>query len=182
VSRLYLVQGGDEIARRRAFLTPGRVIEAWTDLFTPGLVWMGEESKALLDSAGEPVAVRLVVPAERVAVYYGPRLTDIESLPPEESLKARVLSAHGIAAAWITLDRFGHRTASEPTAPADPVFHLRRRGGGAGHRWRLFRAKPEAVVFMGETYGKESEAVEWAQALEAADFDALVKSEGPRPS
>jgi len=182
VSRLYLVHGGDEIPRRRALLPAGSVVEAWVDLFAPGLFWLGEQSKALLESVGEPMAVRQVVPAERVAVYYGPRLTDLESLPSEESLRARVLSAHGIAVVWITLDRFGKRTTYEPKAPDDPVFHLRRPGGSAGHLWRLFRAKREAVVFMGEAYGKPSEAADWAEALEAADFDTLVKGDGPQPS
>ena len=182
MSRLYLVHGGDEIPRRRALLPAGSVAEAWADRFTPGLFWMGEESKALLESVGTPMTMRQVVPANRVAVYYGPRLTDIESLPPEESLKARVLSDHGIAVAWITLDRFGKRTTYEPKAPSDPVFHLRRRGGGAGHLWRLFRARAEAVVFMGEAYGKPSEARDWAEALEAADFDTLVKGDGRQPS
>ena len=32
------------------------------------------------------------VPATGVATYYGPQLRDLESLPPEDSLKARVLS------------------------------------------------------------------------------------------
>lgn len=182
MSRLYLIHGGGEIPRRRALLKAGSVVEAWADLFTPGHFWMGEESKALLESVGEPMPVRQVVPAERVAVYYGPRLTDLESLPPEESLRARVLSAHGIAVAWITLDRFGTRTAYEPQAPADPVFHLRRRGGRAAHLWRLFRGKPEAVVFMAEAYGTPSEAADWAEALEAADFDTLVKGDRPQPS
>lgn len=182
MSLLYLVHGGDEITRRRALLPAGSVVEAWRDRLAPGLFWMGSESKALLDSVGDPIEVRQSVPAERVAVYYGPRLTDIESLPPEESLKARLLSAHGIAAAWITLDRFGKRTAYEPKSPEDPIFHLRRRGGSAGHLWRLFRAKREAVVFMTEAYGTPSEAGDWAEGLEVADFDALVKSDGPRRS
>src|SRR4030095_6297170 len=52
--------------------------------------------------------------------YYGPRLQDVESLPLEDSLRARVLSAHGIAAAWITYDQFRARTVYEPTAPAAP--------------------------------------------------------------
>src|SRR5207244_3590585 len=82
---------------------------------------------------------------------------DLESLPREESLKTRVLSAHGIAVAWITLDRFGQRASHEPTSPDDPVFHLRRVGGGAGHLWRLFRTRQEAVVYLGEAYGRDSE-------------------------
>ena len=141
VSRLYLVAAGEEIARRRAQLPAGRVLEAWGDLYTAGRFWLGEESKALLDSVGGPMPIELDLPATSVPVYYGPRLRDLDSLPPEESLKARVLSAHGIAAAWVTLDRFGERVTYQPTSPRDPMFHLRRRGGGAGHLWRLFPSR-----------------------------------------
>ena len=101
-------------------------------------------------------------------------------MPREESLKARVLSAHGIAVAWITLDRFGQRASYEPASPVDPVFHLRRVGGGAGHLWRLFRTRPEAVVYMAESYGRDSEGAEWAQALAVSDFEELVKRFGRR--
>jgi hypothetical protein len=110
-----------------------------------------------------------------VAIFYGPRLCDLESLPREESLRARVLSAHAVAVAWITLDASGQRTAHEATSPADPVFHLRRPGGGAGHVWRCFRSKREAVDWMQEAYGVDSEGAEWAGALPAEDFDALIK-------
>src|SRR5581483_1566865 len=106
------------------------------------------------------------------------RLSDLDSLPTEESLKARVLSGHGIAAAWITLDRFGERTVYEARGPHDPVFHLRRVGGGTGHVWRLFTTKAEAVAFMREAYGDDAEASEWAAALAVADFDALLKRYG----
>jgi hypothetical protein len=174
VSRVYLVADGETIARCRALAPSGTVIEAWPDLYTAGLFWMGEESRRLLDAAG-PVVERLSLPADAVAVYYGPRLTDLDSLPPEDSLKARVLSAHGIAAAWITLDRFGQRVWHAPASPTDPVFHLRRRGGGTGHLWRLFRTRAEAVVFMSERYGPDSEAREWAEALGAENFDALLR-------
>jgi hypothetical protein len=110
-----------------------------------------------------------------VAIFYGPRLCDLESLPREESLRARVLSAHGVAVAWITLDRLGQRTTHEPASPADAVFHLRRPGGGAGHVWRLFRDKHEAMGWMDDAYGADSEGAEWARTLPADDFDALVK-------
>ncbi|HXG02753.1 MAG TPA: hypothetical protein VNO23_04990 [Candidatus Binatia bacterium] len=175
MSRLYLVGDGETIARRRATAPAGTVIEAWPDLYTRGLYWLGEESRRLLDVEGEPVVEHLSLPADAVAVYYGPRLTDLDSLPPEDSLKARVLSAHGIAAAWITLDRFGQRVSHTPASPTDPVFHLRRRGGGAGHLWRLFRTRPEAVIFMDETYGEDPEAREWAESLAAEDFDDLLR-------
>lgn len=175
MSRLYLVADGETIAKRRASAPPGTVIEAWPDLYTHGLYWLGEESRRLLEAGGEPVVERLSLPADAVPVFYGPRLTDLDSLPPEESLKARILSAHGIAAAWITLDRFGQRVGHTPASPTDPVFHLRRRGGGAGHVWRLFRTRPEAVIFMGEAYAGDPEAREWAASLAAEDFEDLLR-------
>src|ERR1700741_4087024 len=104
----------DEIARRRPLIPRGRVVEAWVDHHDGHAVWIGDESKALLDEAGGSLKVDLSLPAERVAVYYGPKLCDLESMPRDGSLKSRVLSAHGIAVAWITLDRFGERASHEP--------------------------------------------------------------------
>ena len=180
MSWLHRIEGGDEIVRRRARLGSAGVIEAWTDLYEPGYFWLGEASKTLLDSVDGPLPVVLSLPAEAVPVYYGPRVSDLESLPPEDSLKARVLSAHGIAVAWITLDRFGQRASHPPQAPADPVFHLRRRGGGAGHVWRLFQTRKEAMAYAGEFFGRDSEAVEWAHGLPADDFSGLLQRHQPR--
>jgi len=91
-----------------------------------------------------------------------------------------VVSGHGIAVAWITLDRFGQRASYEPRSASDPVFHLRRVGGGAGHLWRLFRTKDEAVTYMAEAYGRDSEGAEWAQGLAVADFAELLRKHGER--
>ena len=177
MGRLFFVHDGNEMVRRRAQVPRGSVVEAWPDLAVGGgTFWVGEDGKALLDAAGAaPMAAQLALPAEAVPIYYGPQLCDLESLPREESLRARVLSAHGVAAAWITLDRFGQRATQQPTSPTDPIFHLRRPGGSAGHVWRLFRTKREAVTWMGEAYGTDSEGAEWARALPADDFDALLK-------
>src|SRR5262249_30034690 len=152
---LYLVSGREEIVRRRALVPAGRVVEAWEDHGTPGEFWMDGESKALLDTAEPLLPPRLSVDAAGVSVYYGPRLRDQESLPAEESLKARVLSSHAIAVAWITLDRLGARTSYEPASPADPVFYLRRAGRGAAHVWRWFATRPDAVAYMREHYGTD---------------------------
>jgi hypothetical protein len=173
--RLHLVADGKEIARRRALVPKGRIVEAWADLHVPGVFWLGDESKTLLDAAGEPLPAQISLPIQSIAVYYGPKLCDIESLPREESLMTRVVSAHGIAAAWITLDRFGERVSYEPKGPGDPIFHLRRPGGGAGHLWRLYPTKRDAVADLTERYGADSEAVEWAQALHIESWDALVR-------
>jgi hypothetical protein len=175
MARLYLIADGGEIARRRAKAPPGRLIEAWADLRIGGAFWVGEESKALLDAGGDPLPARLAVPAEQVAIYYGPNLCDVDSLPRAESLRGRVLSAGGIAAAWATLDRSGQRSGYQAQSPVDPTFHLRRAGGGAGHLWRLFTSRSEAVVYLSELYGDDAEAAEWAQNLAADDFDDLLR-------
>jgi hypothetical protein len=39
----------------------------------------------------------------------------------------------------------------------------------------MFRDKGEAMAWMDEAYGADSEGGEWARALPADDFDALVK-------
>jgi hypothetical protein len=174
VSVIHLLADGEEIARRRGRAPKDSVIEAWGDLYLPGLYWLGERSKAVLDALGPPLAAQLSIPAGAVPVYYGPQLCDLESLPTEESLRSRVLSAHGIAVAWITLDRFGQRTSHTPASPLDAAFHLRRLGGGAGHLWRLFTTRKDAADYLGEHYGRDAEALEWADKLPAESFDALV--------
>lgn len=174
MARLYLIADGGEIAARRKQL-PGRFIETWPDLYREREYWMTEESKAALDSISEPIRAKLVVGAEAVPVYYGPRLVEIDSLPREDSLRARVLSAHGVAVAWITLNQFGERTVYEPQSPTDPIFFLRRPGGGTAHIWRLFRTRPEAIAYMREYYGKDPEAIEWAQTLPAENYEELLK-------
>ena len=180
MARLYFMTDGGEMVRRRGLVPKGAVVEAWPDMTVGGgTFWIGEESKALLDAAGEaPMAAKLALPADAVRVFYGPQLCDIESLPREESLRARVLSAHGVAVAWVTLNPMGERTTHEPKSLDEPVFHLRRPGGGSGHLWRLFRTKAEAIAWTETTYGKEAEGAEWARALPAEDFDALVKGHG----
>jgi hypothetical protein len=176
MGRLYFSPDGDEMVRRRARVPKGSVVEAWADRSGGGSFWIGDDSRRLLDEAAEnPLTIRLSVPEDAVPVFYGPRLCDVESLPREESLRARVLSMHGIAAAWITLDRFGERVSYEPKSHADPVFHLRRPGGGAGHVWRRFETKREAVDFMREAWGADSEAVDWADTLPVDDFESLLK-------
>jgi len=177
---LYLVEGKDEVLRRRTQVPAGQVVEAWADHQSAGAFWLGEESKRLLDAAGAPLPAVLTLPDDSVPVFYGPQLCDIESMPREESVRARALSARAMAVAWITLDRFGERTTYEPASMNDPVFYLRRVGGGASHVWRVFRTRVEAVTYLTEAYGAESEAVTWARALPVETFDELVKRYGRR--
>jgi hypothetical protein len=179
VGRLYALADAAEVAQRRKRLPPGRLLEAWPDLYVSGRAWVGDEARALLETAGGALDVAVSVNAATVPVYYGPRLQDVESLPLEESLRARVLSAGGIAVAWISYDQFGQRTVYEPTGPADPIFYLRRPGGTAAHIWRLFRTKQEARVYMAEYYGRDSEGRDWVETLPAETYQDLLARENP---
>lgn len=180
MARLYLVSGAGEIARRRKLVPSGRLVEAWPDLHAAGQFWLGEASKELLDSVGPPMPNVLSIDGACVSVYYGPRLQDVEALPSEESLQARVLSAHGIAVAWITIDQFGMRASHEPTGPTDPIFFLRRPASGAAHIWRLFRGRREAQVYMAEFYGRDSEGRDWAETLPVETFEELLQRHAVR--
>lgn len=174
MTRLFLVTDSAEITRRRRQAPPGHIVEAWPDLRAPGDWWVGEGSKAVLDAAGDALPARLTVDGAGVPIYYGPQLRDVDSLPSEESLRGRILSAHGIGAAWITLDAAGERNTYQPSAPEDPVFFLRRPGGGSAHVWRLFSRRAEAEAYMREYFLRDEEAVAWARTLPAADWDDLL--------
>ncbi|MBI2205624.1 MAG: hypothetical protein HYU41_17395 [Candidatus Rokubacteria bacterium] len=180
MARLYLVSDGAELARRRAKLGAGQFAEAWPDLFARDRFWIGEESKAVLDGGGPPLPAELSLDGARVPVYYGPRLADLDSLPREESVQTRVLSAHGVAAAWITLGRTGQRTTHTASSPEDPVFFLRRPRGAVSHVWRLFRTRAEARAFMAEEFDDDAGAATWVQTLHAEDFDELLARYGER--
>jgi hypothetical protein len=206
VPRLFLITGRSEIEQRRRRLGPGEVVEVWEALHaadvtwlgdpelrriayqrggaTPnaGLFWVGESAKAALDGAGPPLPLLLTIPEASVPVYYGPWLRDTESLPGEESLKARVLSARGIAVAWATYDQAGARLEYQPADPLDPVFYLRRAGTKVVHAWRLFRTRAEAVRYAAETLIGDEDAGRWAESIPSDDFDDLLRRSGPSPS
>ena len=175
---LYLVEGKDEVLRRRARVPAGQVVEAWADHHHPGAFWLGEEGKRLLDAVDTPLPALLTLPDDSVPIFYGSRLCDLDSLPREESVRTRALSAGAIAVAWITLDRFGERTSYQPATMDDPVFYLRRVGGGFSHVWRVFRTRAEAVTYLTEAYGAGTDGVAWARGLPVETFDELVTRYG----
>lgn len=179
MARLYLIADGAEIARRRPLLPPGQFVEVWPDLHERDHFWVGAESKAALDTAGAPIVARLSLDGAHVPIYYGPRLADVESLPREESLQARVLSTRGVAVAWITLEHAASEQERVPS-PADPVFFLRRPGGGVAHAWRLFRQRAEAVDYVAAHFPDDDEALGWARTQPAETFDDLIARHGER--
>jgi hypothetical protein len=205
MGRVYLVSDYEEIVRRRRAL-PGVLIETWPDLYLgdlfwlgddearraaytaehrtalPGaLYWIGEASKAALDEVGPPLAWDLAVEEASVPIYYGPRLTDTASLPAEDSVRARVLSAHAIAAVWTTYDAFGLRIEYQPSSPLDPHFYLRRPGGKSIHLFRALTTRAEAVNVMAARSATDTDAFDWAEKLPAQDFFDLVERHATRP-
>jgi hypothetical protein len=206
VPRLFLITGRAEIEQRRKLLGPGEVVEVWESLHTPdvtwlgdpelrriayqrggatqspGLFWVGESAKAALDRVGAPLLHVMSIPEASIPVYYGPSLRDTESLPSEESLKARVLSARGTAVVWATYDHTGARLDYQPADPLDPVFYLRRARTRAIHAWRLFRTRVEAVRHAAEALNGDEDAERWAESIPSVDFDDLVRRFGVSPS
>jgi hypothetical protein len=205
VGRVYLVSDHGEIARRRRAL-PGVLIEVWPDLYLgdlfwlgddearraayaaehrepgPGaLYWIGEASKTALDGVGRPLAWDLAIDETSVPIYYGSGLTDTESLPAEDSVRARVLSAHAIAAMWTTYDASGVRVEHQPASPLDPTFHLRRPGGKTVHLFRTLTTRAEAVTVMAAGPSRDPQACDWAETLPAEDFADLVQRHATQP-
>lgn len=179
MSRLYLVPDGAEVVRRRKLLAAGTLVEAWPDLEVAGHLWLGSDTKALLDAVGDALPVRLSLEARHVPIYYGPRLADLEALPTEESLRARVVSAHGISVAWVTVDRFGQRTGYQPQGPSDPTFSLRRPRTTVSHLWRMFGTRIDACAYLREFYGNDPEAQEWAASIAVASYAELIERASP---
>ena len=58
MSRVHLTDAG-EVARRRKLAPPGRLLEAWPDLYTAGHAWVGEEARRLLEDAAGGLVVLL---------------------------------------------------------------------------------------------------------------------------
>jgi hypothetical protein len=176
---IHLIDVTPEIAKRRSALPRGTLLEAWPDVDQPGLAWVEDEAKQLLDSAGSPLRPRLSVDGDWIRIYYGPRLRDVGSLPREGSLRARVLSGHGVAVAWVTIDERGERVEHEAQGARDDLFYLRRPRGDAAHLWRLFRTRADAVAFMEARFGDDPEARQWALDLPLDDFPSLIDRASP---
>src|SRR5256885_17245484 len=103
MGRLYFMADGDEMVRRRARIPKGFVVEAWADRRGGSAFWVGEDSKRLLDEAGEaPMPPRLSLPDDGGPVFYGPPLRDVEALPREGAPRGRVVPIPGHPGARVT--------------------------------------------------------------------------------
>ena len=97
---------------------------------------------------------------------------------PRTTLSLDVDRVQVLAVAWITVNAFGERTEYEPQSPSDPIFFLRRPRGDTAHMWRLFRSRHDAIAYMREHFGRDPEALEWAEHLPVQDYEELI---GGRP-
>ena len=165
MGRIHLIAGSAEIARRRRLVPPAISSRRGRTSASPiGSGW-ATRPRRCWTRPGLPLPAELSLDADRVQIFYGARLDHIESLPTEASLRARVVSAGGMAVAWITVNAFGERTEYEPQSPSDPIFFLRRPRGDTAHIWRLFRSRHDAIAYMREHFGRDPEALEWAERL-----------------
>jgi hypothetical protein len=167
---------GDDEIRRGAYMSDR------AERPSGGLFWISEATKAALDGIGDPLGWDLAVEEAAVPIYYGPRLTESDSLPGEDSVRARVLSAHAIAAVWATYDRFGIRAAYQPDSPLDPGFYLRRPGGKTVHLFRALRTREEAQTVIATLAPDDPRAAGWAETLPAQDFADLIGRHASHPT
>ena len=180
MGQLYLVGHAADLSERRKALPPRSYVEIWQDLFLPGAYWISEETKTLLEAGREPLTLLWSLSGEHLPIYYGPRLRDLESIPGEDSVRLRVLSAHGIACAWVTYDREGRRWRYDPTGPHDPIFYLRHPGSNEAHLWQLFRTRSEVERFAAEALSEDPDAEAWARQVEVEDYEELLRRRGQR--
>jgi len=69
MARLHALSDAGEVAKRRPLLPRGRLLEVWPDLYVTGQAWVGDEARALLETAGGALPVTLSVDAAAVPVY-----------------------------------------------------------------------------------------------------------------
>jgi hypothetical protein len=175
MSRIYRIDDGKAVRERQRALPRGTVVEAWLDVFDPGVFWLSEATKRLLDGSGPPLAASAVVEGGRVSIFFPDEPRDAGSLPSGDSLRVRVLAGHGIAATWYgSTGGGGARPLPEPTSPEDAFFYLMKMGGSANHAWRLFRTREEAVEFMARHFPDDTKALAWAAALPVARYIELL--------
>ncbi len=178
MSRIYRINDGKAVRERQRALPKGTVVEAWLDVFHPGIFWVSEATKRLLDGEGTPLTSSAVVESARIPIFFPDEPRDSASLPSEDSLRVRVVAGHGIAVTWYgATSQVSGRPLPEPTSPEDAFFFLMQMGGSANHAWRLFRTRDEAAEFMARHFADDAKARAWAEGLPMARYSELLSCE-----
>ena len=177
MSSIYRIEDGRTVRERQKALPPGTVVEAWLDVFQPGVFWVSETTKQLMENIGPPLTISATVEATRIPIFFPDDVRDAASLPSDESLRVRVVAGHGIGVTWYgSTSQLGGRPLPEPTSPEDAFFYLMKMGGSASHAWRLFRTRDEAGEFMARHFPQNARGKAWVEALPVARYLELVSS------
>jgi hypothetical protein len=181
ISRITLSQGlslGDLWRQLREVLK-GRYVEIWTDVFEAGSFWVADEARNALEEVKIPFKVTGRIPADRVKLYFARHLQpDPESLPNEDSVKARVLAGHGIAAVLFFIGDGRTMPPEEPTDPKDALFYLSKPGARYYYLWRLFRSKEDAEGYVVQKFKDDEAAKAWVVSIPVVAYAALLEGAG----
>ena len=179
ISRITLRQGlglGDLWRQLRQVLK-GRYVEIWSDVFEEGIFWVADEARKALEEVKVPFKIIGQIPADRVRVYYAPHLQpDPESLPNEDSVKARVLAGHGVGAVLFFIGDGQTMPPEEPTDPKDALFYLSKPGAKYYYLWRLFRSREDAEGYVVQQFKDDEPARAWAASIPVLAYGELLQN------
>ncbi len=168
--------GLGELWRQLRERLKGRYVEIWSDVFEEGIFWVADEARAALEEVKIPFEIVRQIPAQRVRVYHAAHLhTDPESLPKEDSVRARVLAGHGIAAVLFFIGDGKTMPPEEPTHPRDALFYLSKPGAKYYYLWRLFRSKEDAERHVAQRFKEDEGAREWVASLPVLSYGELME-------
>ena len=181
ISRITLRQGlglGDLWRQLRQVLK-GRYVEIWSDVFEEGVFWVADEARIALEEVKIPFKVTGQIPSDRVTVYYARHLQpDPQSLPNEDSVKARVLAGHGIGAVLFFIGDGQTMPPEEPTDPKDALFYLSKPGAKYYYLWRLFRSREDAEGYVVQKFKDDEEAKAWVASIPVLCYKELLEKAG----
>jgi len=176
VNRLYLTTVRDEIARRRPLVPKGRVVEAWVDHHDGNAVWIGDETKALLDEAGGPLKVDLSLPAERVPSTTARRCATWSRCRARN--RSRRACSPRTGSRWPG-SRSTASVSARPMSRSRPPIRSSicdASGAAPATSGRLFQTRREAVVYNGRVVRSGiPRAPSGRKTLDVSDFEDLVK-------
>ncbi|MBI2901981.1 MAG: hypothetical protein HYY12_00140 [Candidatus Methylomirabilis oxyfera] len=179
ISRITLSQGASlgDLWRQLRQVLKGRYIEIWSDVFEDGFFWVADEARIALEEVKIPFKVVGQIPTDRVKVYYARHLqAALESLPNEDSVKARVLAGHGIGAVLFFIGDGQTMPPEEPTDPKDALFYLSKPGAKYYYLWRLFRSKEDAEGYVVQKFKDDENARSWAASIPVVAYGELLQN------
>ncbi|MBI2883991.1 MAG: hypothetical protein HYY11_08815 [Candidatus Methylomirabilis oxyfera] len=178
ISRIALGQGLSlsELRHTLRRVLKGRYVEIWSDVFEPGIFWVADDARQALEEAGIAFTTLTQVQSDRIPVYYAPHLRpDHESLPGEDSVRARVLAGHGIGAVLFFIGDGTQMPPEEPIGLKDALFYLSKPGAGYYYLWRLFRSKEDAEHYVARTFKDDEDATRWAASIPVTAYAELLQ-------